>query len=283
VPSLWQRLTTTVTRSAHSPAWEAGVSTQADVMRWPDGERHHAKQGRSIGLFRFRSEHGQINAYVKRHFRISTLHGLVTTLFPNWTMGPGRCEQKNIETARSLGIPVPKVLAVGEHVGPWGRMQSYIAIEELPRMIALHEAIPLAAKRLGSSLFRDWKAGLVREVARLCKLLHDSGNYHCDLYLCHFFIDEAMTGVIPQEWRERVWLIDFHRFTRARLASFWLRTKDLAQLLYSSSVDGVGLRDLVMFWRAYCGTRSFHLLRRLVVWKANLYRRHNKKREADCP
>src|SRR4030095_3581815 len=83
-----------------------------------------------------------------------------------------------------------------------GRLQSFLAIEELTGMLALHQAIPLAAQTLAPAVFQHWKAGLTRELARLARFLHERRHFHKDLYLCHFYIPRADTQTLP-EWRGR--------------------------------------------------------------------------------
>ena len=55
-------------------------------------------------------------------------------------------------------------------------------------------------------------------------------------------IAEEDTGRLP-DWRGAVRLIDLHRLAQHRWSGLWWRAKDLAQLLYSSDVPGVSLRD----------------------------------------
>ena len=49
---------------------------------------------------------------------------------------------------------MPLAAAAGEFIGPWGRLQSFIAIEELTDMLPLHEAVPAAAAALDPVTFR---------------------------------------------------------------------------------------------------------------------------------
>jgi heptose I phosphotransferase len=60
--------------------------------------------------------------------------------------------------------------------------------------------------------------------------------------------------------------------------------KDLAQLLYSSEVEGVNDRDRLVFWRAYLGPTPRPWwdgwLRWLVVLKWRRYRAHNLRHAA---
>jgi heptose I phosphotransferase len=156
-----------------------------------------------------------------------------------------------------------------------------LAVEELAGMLPLNEAIPLAAQRNGVREFEKWKRGLTAEMARLTNLLHNRRRYHKDLYLCHFYIPEAFTRTMPA-WTGQVWMIDFHRLT----AHPWTwpigLIKDLAELLYSSSVEGVGMHDRARFWRCYLQghsrTATSRWFRWLILAKWRRYRDHNAKR-----
>ena len=155
--------------------------------------------------------------------------------------------------AAANGFPVPRVAAVGERIGPWGRLQSYLAIEELTGMVPLHEAVPAAAAMLSPATFSDWKRGLTRELARVTRKMHDLRHFHKDLYFCHFYVPGRFTRTIPPTWAGEVHLIDLHRLGHHPLAWRWWQMKDLAQLLYSSEVIGVTARDRWRFWRGYAG------------------------------
>jgi heptose I phosphotransferase len=190
-------------------------------------------------------------------------------------------ECKNLEWARAQGLPVPSVVAAGEFVGPWGNLQSFLAIEELTDMLPLHQAIPLASRQLDPAAFRTWKAGLTRELARLTRILHDKSSFHKDLYLCHFFIARADTTSVPTAWANRVCMIDFHRLGHHPLTwPLWI-SKDLGQLLYSSEIEGIDARDRLRFWHAYMGARRHsrrgRWLRATVLLRGRRYRDHNAK------
>jgi heptose I phosphotransferase len=149
-------------------------------------------------------------------------------------------------------------------------------------MLALHEAVPLAASRLDAPTFRRWKCGLVRQMVALTHAMHRRRWFHKDLYLCHFYIDREDTGRLPASWRGRVYLIDLHRLGRHRWTWPWWRIKDLAQLLYSSDVPGVGVRDRLWFGRLYFGPlrrrRGGRWLRQLVRLQAWNYQRRRERR-----
>src|SRR5262249_41921749 len=148
---------------------------------------------------------------------------------------------------------------------------SFLAVEELTGMLALNEALPLARERLAAADFRRWKRGLAAELARLARLLHDRRHFHKDLYLCHFFVHHDHSARLPDGWRGRVFLIDLHRLGHHPWTWWWRQVKDLAQLLYSSMLPGVDVRDQAAFWKHYRGpgarSGSSSWLRRAILFK----------------
>jgi hypothetical protein len=277
---LWSRLRRSTAHLIHQPDWPrfAGHDWPARIMDVPVTDRFHVKQGRSIGRLRLRSNDRTLTVYLKRHYRLPRWAGLLATLFPSRPWSPGLQEWQRLEEAARHGVPVPRPVAAGQWAGPWGRLRGFLAVEELTGELALHEAIPLAAQRLPPDSFVRWKRGLMREMLRLVRMLHERSLFHNDLYLCHFYISEADTQAIPASWSNRVHLIDLHRLCRRRFTSFLNRAKDLAQLLYSSQVQGVTDRDRLFFWQHYRGASSRALLRWAILFKCRLYRRHNAKR-----
>jgi heptose I phosphotransferase len=178
---------------------------------------------------------------------------------------------------------VPASVAAGEFIGPWGRLQSFLAVEELTGMLPLNEAIPAAGAHLSAADFARWKAGLTLELARIAREMHQRHYFHKDLYFCHFFIaDELCQRPHVEDWRGRVHLIDLHRLAHHPWTSRFWQVKDLAQLLFSSDVPGVTLRDRLRFWRAYLGDRrrggTAGWLRSWVLFRSSLYHRHHQRR-----
>ena len=91
-------------------------------------------------------------------------------------------------------------------------------------------------------------------------------------------VAEKLTEAIPTDWQWSVFMIDFHRLGKHRVKRIWYQIKDLAQLLYSSEIEGVTTRDQLGFWRAYAGRPGGW--NRFLGWgirrKWRLYRRHNR-------
>jgi heptose I phosphotransferase len=284
VSSLWHRLRRGTRLLRRQPDWErfAGEGWAERIMGEPVTDRFHAKQGRSIGRRVFAADRRELSVYLKRHYRLPWWHGLLATLFPNRAWSPGLQEWQHLCWAKAEGFAVPRPVAAGQFVGPWFRLQGFLAVEELRGMHPLHEAVPLAAARLDAEAFARWKRGLTAELARIARELHRRSVFHKDLYFCHFYIPDELTRRVPESWANRVVMIDLHRLARHPFTAAWWLVKDLAQLLYSSEVPGVTARDRVRFWKLYRagwpGRPPGEWLRPLVRLKWQLYRRHNRRR-----
>lgn len=290
VSSLWARLRRGVRLFRKQADWDrfAGEDWPERIMGEPLTDREHQKQGRSIGRKVFVDGRDTLSVYLKRHFKLSRFTGLLATLFPGRAWSPGLQEWLRLLWAREHGFPVPRAVAAGQFVGPWGRLRSFLAVEELHGMLPLHEAVPRAFRALDPRAFAKWKRGLTAELARLARELHRRDVFHKDLYFCHFYVPESLTRTVPATWERNVWMIDFHRLQRHRLTAAWWRAKDLAQLAFSSEVDGVTARDRVRFWRLYRknwpGAKPPGAwLVPLIRWKWNLYRRHNERKPSAVP
>jgi Lipopolysaccharide kinase (Kdo/WaaP) family len=281
--SFWQRWLYGICRLYARADWNnfSGSDWPDHIMQTDSSDDFHAKQGRSTCRWVLQSDGKELVVYLKRHYQLPWWQGWGATLWPGGDWSPAMQERRNLEWARQQGLPVPDVVAAGEFLGPWGKLQSFLAIEELTGMLALHQAIPLAARQLAPDAFREWKKGLVREIARLARCLHDRHAFHKDFYLCHFFIARADTTTVPS-WTNRVFMIDFHRLARHPFTRLFWITKDLGQLLYSSELHGVDARDRVRFWRAYLGPERHgwlgRWLRKVVLMRGRRYREHNAKR-----
>jgi heptose I phosphotransferase len=296
--NLWTRLTRGICRVRQQPRWAdfAGPDWLDRIMGLPAAKDFHAKQGRSTGQVVLEANGRQLAVYLKRHYRLPLWDGLRALLRPGKAHSPALQEWDHLEAARREGLPVPPAVAAGEFIGPWGRLQSFLAVEELTGMLALHQAIPAAASQLESKTFSRWKRGLTGELVRLTRELHRRRWFHNDLYLCHFFMAAEDTRHCPADWHGRVALIDLHRLCRNPWTPMLPRAKDLGQLLYSSDLTGVTARDRVRFWRQYvCGECLSGFQRRLLRWiiryKAWVYHRNHRRKllrarlktETACP
>lgn len=290
VSSLWARLRQGVRLFRKQADWDrfAGDGWPERIMTEPLTDRAHQKQGRSIGRKVFADGRDTLSVYLKRHYKLSRVTGLLATLFPGRAWSPGLQEWVRLVWAKANGFSVPRPVAAGQFVGPWGKLQGFLAVEELHGMLPLHEAVPRAFRALDARTFARWKRGLTVELARLARELHSRGVFHKDLYFCHFYVPESYTRVPPANWTNNVWMIDLHRLARHRIAGAWWQVKDLAQLMFSSEVAGVTDRDRLRFWALYRegwpnGKRPGAWLLPLVRWKWGLYRRHNERKPSAVP
>jgi hypothetical protein len=281
--SWWRRFFGVTRRLRERSDWAqfAGADWAEHIMQTPITDDFHAKQGRSTGRWVLEHAGRMLSVYLKRHYRLPWWQGVMAALWPRGDWSPALQEFHHLRWAHDQGLPVPRVVAAGEYLQPLGRLQSFLAIEELTGMLPLHQAISQASRHLEPSAFRRWKAGLAREMARLTRFLHHRHYFHKDLYLCHFYIPRADTWAIP-EWQGRVHMIDFHRLGHHPLTSVWWRIKDLGQLLFSSAIAGVDVRDRLRFWRYYLQPdhrRGARWLTWCVRRKGDRYRRHNEKKK----
>ena len=133
--------------------------------------------------------------------------------------------ESGVERVRALGIAVPDVVAVGEHIGPGADLRSFLMVAELTGCLPLHEAIPAMASSLEREAFAARKRALVQRMAEIVATLHRAHAFHKDLYLCHFYVDvDRLDG--------KLFLIDLHRLSEHRWSPDRWRWKDLGQLLF---------------------------------------------------
>ena len=256
------------------------VDLDASVMALEGGDRHHRKQGRSTARIRFDApEPGvpPLSVFLKRHYRLPAWDRLRALVHPSGRYSPASAEWAHLEAARRLGIQVPEVVAVGERIGPWGGLQSYLMVAELVDQAPLHEAIPTLSGSLEPVAFDRLKRALIVEMAEVVARLHAAHAFHKDLYLCHFFLPSD--GFQPGGGG-RLCLIDLHRLAVHRWSGARWRCKDLGQLLYSTEgVAGIDNRDRLRFWKHYRRRMKLRLPQveaRLARGKAALYGKHNR-------
>lgn len=243
------------------------------VMSIDSTDRFHAKQGRTTARFRFDAPGGSLSVYLKRHDGLPWTARLAALIDPSGHHTPATTEWRHLESARALGIPVPEVVAVGEEVGPWGRLRGFLMVAELVGADEVNRVVPQLAASLEQAAFARFKRETIIEMAEIAARLHGAKTFHKDLYLCHYFVDPALPS------GHRLTLIDLHRLGTHRLMSWRWRWKDLGQLLYSTfGVEGIDDRDRLRFWahyRARMGLRWPKIEANAVRAKAARYLAHN--------
>ncbi|HEX4611757.1 MAG TPA: hypothetical protein VH092_26405, partial [Urbifossiella sp.] len=131
VSSLWHRLRKGTRLLRRELDWDrlAGEDWPDRVMGMPVTDRLHEKQGRSIGRLILTRGQARLGVYLKRHYCLGWWRGVLATLFPNQAWSPGLEEWQRLSWARDAGFPVPRAVAAGQVVGPWFRLQGFLAVE----------------------------------------------------------------------------------------------------------------------------------------------------------
>jgi heptose I phosphotransferase len=284
--SLWDRLVRGVRWSWVDPRYQGALPPDLDarVMTLDSRDRLHAKQGRSTARVIFHPASTAspaatpLTVYLKRHFRLPLLSRIAALVDPGGRHSPAAAEWAHLRHARSLGVPVPEVVATGERIGPWASLQSYLMVEELTGCQELNLALPELRRELDPRSYSEFKRRLVLAMAEITATLHRARVFHKDLYLCHFYLDRARMPRDPTDIR--LTLIDLHRLGEHRFWADRWRWKDLGQLLYSTEgVAGIEARDILRFWVHYrrrVGGRRARWQVRMIQLKAASYLRHNR-------
>ena len=281
--SLWDRLIRGVRWSWIDERYRSALPLDFDakVMSLESRDRLHAKQGRSTArvVFHAAGHDGRrpLSVYLKRHFQLPWTARLAALVNPGGRHSPGAAEWAHLERARALGVPVPDVVAIGERIGPWANLQSYLVVAELTGCKELNEALPVLAEQMDETAFELLKRRIARQAAHISATIHKARMFHKDLYLCHFFLDLERLAADPTD--VRLTLIDLHRLQEHRLWPDRWRWKDLGQLLFSTEgVAGVTPRDALRFWVHYrreAGMPRPEWQARMIRMKAARYSAHN--------
>ena len=274
----WTRLARGSRWTWLNPRFEGALPSgiEGSVMAIESRDRLHQKQGRSTARVVFHGPAGEVSVYLKRHYTLPWSDRLKALVNPSGAHTPGAAEFRHLARAERLGVEVPEVVAAGETIGPWGRLQSFLMVAELTGKTALNEILPEIRASLDAREFETLKRGLVKEMAEITARLHGAHVFHKDLYLCHFFLDP---NTIRSEG-SKLTLIDLHRLGEHRWFADRWRAKDLGQLLFSTEgLDGINRRDALRFWAHYQRLLKLDRPRtrlRMVAWKAGRYSRHNR-------
>ncbi len=269
------RLTRGIRWAWSAERYRAGLPSDLaeSAMSIDSRDRFHAKQGRTTARVRFDAPGGPISVFLKRHDGLPWPSRIAALVNPGGNHTPATTEWRHLESARSLGIPVPEVVAAGEEIGPWGKLRGFLMVAELIGADEVNRVIPELQKTLDVQSFARIKREIAIEMAEIAAKLHANRCFHKDLYLCHYFLDAS------QPRGGRLTLIDLHRLAKHRLFSYRWRWKDLGQLLFSThGVPGVESRDCLRFWMHYrrlMRLRYPRLEAKAVQAKAARYLAHN--------
>ena len=182
--------------------------------------------------------------FIKQHFGIGWKEIFKNLLQLRLPVLSAKNEWQALQKLPALGVPTMRLAGFGSRGINPARRQSFLLTSELTNVISLED------------FCKDWpvkppifktKAAIIREVARIARIIHENGINHRDFYICHFLLEQdTISHDAP-----KLFLIDLHRAQiRNETPSRWL-IKDLAGLYFSSKDIGLTSRDLLRFIREY--------------------------------
>ena len=182
--------------------------------------------------------------FIKQHFGVGWREIFKNLLQGRWPVISAKNEWRALQALANLAVATMPLAGYGSRgLNPAAR-QSFLLTQELTDVISLEdhckhwrEQPPALAE----------KRALIKEVARMTRVLHQNGINHRDLYLCHFLLELPPNA----NGQHKIYLIDLHRAQiRNETPRRWL-IKDLAGLYFSSKDIGLTSRDLLRFIREY--------------------------------
>ena len=183
--------------------------------------------------------------FLKQHFGVGWKEIFKNLLQLRLPVISAKNEWQALQRLQQLQIPAATIAGYGCHGWNPATRQSFILTHELPPHRSLED------------LCRDWnttppafrlKQKLLKEVARIARILHENGINHRDFYICHFLLAEKS---LYESQGPVLFVMDLHRAQlRKKVPERWI-IKDLAGLYFSSLDIGLTKRDLLRFMREY--------------------------------
>jgi len=228
----------------------AGWTSFRQVMDAVDGDCWRKLADRENWRFDLSDERGGIRRiYLKKHH-------VRSRRFFRPAATAARREADNIARLRAVGVESMKVAAYGQRSGDDGRIESFLATEELTGYSELQTFVPerFAARPRRIARGRDTALKeLIGRTADLARRFLESGFNHRDFYAGHFFVRESPPGQFELR------LIDLARVQcRKVFRRHWI-IKDLAQLAWSLPSEWIGCTDRMAFMRRYLGVEKLRL------------------------
>lgn len=208
--------------------------------------------------------------FIKRHAGASLPEILKNLLTLRLPVVSARNEFIACRMLAKLGVQVPQVAAYGRRGLLPSRIESFlVTIDVGPHQSLEDFCRPWREQAPAFSL----KLSLIRELARISRIMHGAGICHRDFYLCHFLRLEKDSSLV---------LIDLHRaLAKPALGQRWT-VKDLGGLYFSAMDIGLTRRDLFRFMGCYRQRPLRAILeseadfwQRVETRALDLYRKHN--------
>jgi heptose I phosphotransferase len=182
--------------------------------------------------------------FIKQHFGVGWKEIFKNFLQARFPVLGAKNEWLALKRLQQLNILTPELIGYGYKGKDPSCIQSFIITRELPKHISLEDFCKHWAQCPPCFTIKN---NIIKEVARIARMMHDNGINHRDFYICHFLLDveELLQAKI------KIYLIDLHR-AQCRLYTplRWV-IKDLAALYFSSKEIGLTKRDILRFIREY--------------------------------
>lgn len=182
--------------------------------------------------------------FIKQHFGIGWKEIFKNLFQLRLPVLSAKNEWLALQKLPALGVHTMQLAGYGSRGMNPARRQSFLLTAELTNVISLED------------LCKNWnvqapsfntKFALIKEVARIARIIHENGINHRDFYICHFLLEQKSASLKTP----KLFLIDLHRAQiRNEIPRRW-QIKDLAGLYFSSKDIGLTSRDLLRFIREY--------------------------------
>ena len=209
-----------------------------------DGKVVRCKDGRKTQRYEINGE----GFYFKFHDGVGWPEIIKNLLQLRLPILGAKNEWQAINRFHQLGLDTMTASAFGERGVNPARRQSFLVTEELVNVISLEDLVEPWGE---SPPEPSNKRALIKKVADITRVMHDSGINHRDLYICHFLLDLSSIAGSNGLNQPRLNLIDLHRAQiRDKVPLRWL-VKDLGSLYFSVLNLGFSRTDVCCFLSVY--------------------------------
>jgi len=230
--------------AAHLPA---GIDAFDYIMQI-DGELFRDMDNRRTLRFAL----GGKRYFLKAHYGTGWREILKNLLQLRLPVLGARNEWLAIRRLEQLGVETMRLVGRGQRGWNPARQESFVITEALEETCSLEDFCGAWEKTPPTTKAEiRLKRELISRVARVARLMHESGMNHRDFYLCHFLLDCSGDVLAQPPESLHLWLIDLHRVQLRRRTPIRWRVKDIGGLYFSALRIGLSRRDLFRFMAAY--------------------------------
>lgn len=156
-------------------------------------------------------------------------------------------EWRAVNYLQALGINTMTAVGFGKKgLNPADQL-SFLITEELRDTITLEQFCGAWAQQRPPFKLRQ---SILKELARIARVMHKGGVNHRDFYLCHFLMAKSGFGNAKQQ-PPKIFLVDLHRAQIRNKVPLRWRVKDIGSLYFSALDIGLSKRDIFRFIRLY--------------------------------